>query len=103
MPAQSTASARTASSTRSSRRSIAPWARPRPHSVDLTAANPASGVGAAADFPGAPGRFPNWRIVPLYVRFGDESFRDYVDLTPADFYTPLRGPPVMPATPPPQP
>jgi len=66
--------------------------------VDLTAANTAIVVDSTADFPEAPGRFPNWRIVPLYVRFGDESFRDYVDLTPADFYTRLRGSPVMPTT-----
>jgi len=66
--------------------------------VDLTAANTAIVVDSTADFPEAPGRFPNWRIVPLYVLFGDESFRDYVDLTPADFYTRLRGSPVMPTT-----
>ena len=66
--------------------------------MDLTAANTAIVVDSTADFPEAPGRFPNWRIVPLYVRFGDESFRDYVDLTPADFYTSLRGSPVMPTT-----
>lgn len=66
--------------------------------MDLTAANTAIVVDSTADFPEAPGRFPNWRIVPLYVRFGDESFRDYVDLTPADFYTRLRGSPVMPTT-----
>jgi len=66
--------------------------------VDLTAANIAIVVDSTADFPEAPGRFPNWRIVPLYVRFGDESFRDYVDLTPADFYTRLRGSSVMPTT-----
>ena len=66
--------------------------------MDLTAANTAIVVDSTADFPDAPGRFPNWRIVPLYVRFGDESFRDYVDLTPADFYTRLRGSPVMPTT-----
>jgi fatty acid kinase fatty acid binding subunit len=66
--------------------------------VDLTAANTAIVVDSTADFPEAPGRFPNWRIVPLYVRFGDESFRDYVDLTPADFYTRLRGSPIMPTT-----
>jgi len=66
--------------------------------VDLTAANIAIVVDSTADFPEAPGRFPNWRIVPLYVRFGDESFRDYVDLTPAGFYTRLRGSPVMPTT-----
>ena len=29
--------------------------------------------------------------MPLYVRFGDESFRDYVDLEPHDFYRRLRG------------
>src|SRR4029079_19445916 len=98
MPSPSIAGARTESSTRSLRRSIAPWARPRPRSVDLTAANTAIVVDSTADFPEAPGRFPNWRIVPLYVRFGDESFRDYVDLTPADFYTRLRGSPVMPTT-----
>ena len=28
------------------------------------------------------GRFPNFRVVPLYVRFGDESYRDYVDIEP---------------------
>ena len=66
--------------------------------MDLTAANTAIVVDSTADFPEAPGRFPNWRIVPLYVRFGDESFRDYVDLTPADFYTRLRGSSVMPTT-----
>ena len=66
--------------------------------MDLTAANTAIVVDSTADFPEAPGRFPSWRIVPLYVRFGDESFRDYVDLTPADFYTRLRGSPVMPTT-----
>jgi DegV family protein with EDD domain len=66
--------------------------------VDLTTANTAIVVDSTADFPEAPGRFPNWRIVPLYVRFGDESFRDYVDLTPADFYTRLRGSPVVPTT-----
>jgi DegV family protein with EDD domain len=66
--------------------------------VDLTAANTAIVVDSTADFPGAPERYPNWRVVPLYVRFGDESFRDYVDLGPADFYARLRGSPVMPTT-----
>ncbi len=37
---------------------------------------------STADFPEGPERFPNWRIVPLYVRFGAESFRDYVELEP---------------------
>jgi DegV family protein with EDD domain len=36
--------------------------------------------------------------VPLYVLFGDESFRDYVELPAADFYARLRTSPVMPTT-----
>ena len=59
--------------------------------MDLTAANTAIVVDSTADFPQAPERYPNWRIVPLYVRFGQESFRDYVELGPADFYARLRG------------
>jgi DegV family protein with EDD domain len=52
----------------------------------LTAENTAIVLDSTADFPDAPARFANWRVVPLYVRFGDESFRDYVDLEPAEFY-----------------
>jgi DegV family protein with EDD domain len=66
--------------------------------VDLTTANTAIVVDSTADFPEAPERYANWRIVPLYVRFGDESFRDYVDLAPAEFYERLRSSPVMPTT-----
>jgi DegV family protein with EDD domain len=66
--------------------------------VPLTAANTAIVLDSTADFPEAPERFPNWRVVPLYVRFGNESFRDYVDLGPADFYARLRASPVMPTT-----
>jgi len=66
--------------------------------VNLTAANTALVVDSTADFPEAPERFPNWRVVPLYVRFGDESYRDYVELTPAAFYERLRAAPETPAT-----
>jgi DegV family protein with EDD domain len=66
--------------------------------VNLTTANTAIVVDSTADFPEAPQRYPNWRIVPLYVRFGTESFRDYVELGPDDFYARLRGSPVMPTT-----
>jgi DegV family protein with EDD domain len=58
--------------------------------VELTAANTAVVVDSTADFPEASQRFPNWRVVPLYVRFGDESYRDYVELGPEDFYARLR-------------
>ena len=66
--------------------------------MKLTAENTAIVLDSTADFPQAPERFPNWRIVPLYVRFGDESFRDYVDLSPDAFYAKLRDAPVPPAT-----
>jgi DegV family protein with EDD domain len=66
--------------------------------MELTAANTAIVVDSTADFPQAPERFPNWRIVPLYVRFGEQSFRDYVELGPAEFYARLRTSPVTPTT-----
>jgi DegV family protein with EDD domain len=58
--------------------------------VNLTAENTAVVVDSTADFPDAPERFTNWRVVPLYVRFGEESFRDYVELAPDAFYERLR-------------
>ena len=66
--------------------------------MELTAENTAIVVDSTADFPEAPERFSNWRVVPLYVRFGDESFRDYVDLAPAGFYERLRAAPETPST-----
>jgi DegV family protein with EDD domain len=66
--------------------------------MELTAENTAVVVDSTADFPDAADRFRNWRVVPLYVLFGDESFRDYVDLPPADFYARLRSSSVMPTT-----
>ena len=64
----------------------------------LTTENTAIVVDSTADFPEAPQRFPNWRVVPLYVRFGDESFRDYVELSPDAFYERLRESTVTPTT-----
>ena len=58
--------------------------------MQLTAANTAIVLDSTADFPDAPQRYPNFRVVPLYVRFGDESFRDYVDLGADAFYERLR-------------
>ena len=66
--------------------------------MELTAENTAIVVDSTADFPEAPQRFPNWRVVPLYVRFGDESFRDYVELSPEQFYARLRAAPETPST-----
>jgi DegV family protein with EDD domain len=66
--------------------------------LDLTAENTAIVLDSTADFPEAPQRFGNWRMVPLYVRFGDESFRDYVDLDPQQFYARLRSSEQLPTT-----
>jgi len=66
--------------------------------MQLPAKNTAIVVDSTADFPEAQGRFPNWRVVPLYVRFGDESFRDYVELSPEQFYARLRSAPETPST-----
>jgi DegV family protein with EDD domain len=66
--------------------------------VNLTAENTAVVVDSTADFPDAPERFTNWRVVPLYVRFGDESFRDYVELAPDAFYERLRRAEQTPST-----
>jgi DegV family protein with EDD domain len=66
--------------------------------VALTAENTAIVLDSTADFPEAPTRFPNWRVVPLYVRFGTESYKDYVDLSPHDFYLRLRNAQELPTT-----
>jgi DegV family protein with EDD domain len=64
----------------------------------LTAANTAIVLDSTADLPDAADRFPNWRVVPLYVRFGDESLRDGVDIDPTEFYARLRESSVFPTT-----
>jgi DegV family protein with EDD domain len=66
--------------------------------VNLTAANTAIVLDSTADFPEARERFENWRIVPLYVRFGDETYRDYVELGPDEFYARLAASSEQPQT-----
>jgi DegV family protein with EDD domain len=66
--------------------------------VNLTLDNTAVVLDSTADFPDAQIRFPNMRVVPLYVRFGDESFRDYIELDPHGFYQRLRGAAELPTT-----
>jgi DegV family protein with EDD domain len=66
--------------------------------MDLTPQNTAIVLDSTADFPEAPDRFPNWRVVPLYVLFGDESYRDYVELSPEAFYARLRTAEQLPTT-----
>ena len=66
--------------------------------MNLTADNTAVVLDSTADFPDAQQRYPNFRIVPLYVRFGDESFKDYVDIAPDRFYERLQSDPELPTT-----
>jgi DegV family protein with EDD domain len=66
--------------------------------MELTSTNTALVLDSTADFPEAPSRFENWRVVPLYVRFGAESYRDYVDIGPEEFYARLRSAAELPTT-----
>jgi len=74
------------------------WQRQGGEAVNLTSENTAIVLDSTSDYPDAPARFPNMRFVPLYVRFGDETYRDYVELGPTAFYEKLRTSPVTPAT-----
>jgi DegV family protein with EDD domain len=66
--------------------------------VTLNRENTAIVLDSTADFPDAQIRFPNMRVVPLYVRFGETSFRDYVELDPRGFYERLRTADTLPTT-----
>ena len=66
--------------------------------MSLTAQNTAIVIDSTADFPDAQERYPNWRVVPLYVSFGTDSYKDGVDLTASQFYERLRTSPVLPTT-----
>jgi DegV family protein with EDD domain len=66
--------------------------------MKLTTGNAGIVLDSTADFPDAGERFSNWRVVPLYVRFGADSYRDYVDIGPAEFYERLRGAEELPTT-----
>jgi DegV family protein with EDD domain len=61
-----------------------------PDAVRLSAENTAVVIDSTADLPDPEGRHHNWRLVPLYVRFGDETFREYVDISAEEFYRRLR-------------
>ena len=66
--------------------------------MNLTRENTALVLDSTADFPDAQIRFPNMRVVPLYVRFGERSFRDYVELDPHGFYGRLKTASELPTT-----
>jgi DegV family protein with EDD domain len=66
--------------------------------VRLAADNTAVVLDSTADLRDASARHPNWRVVPLYVRFGEETFRDHVDIEAEEFYRLLRATPEPPST-----
>jgi DegV family protein with EDD domain len=66
--------------------------------MQLTRANTAIVLDSTSDFPEAHDRYPNMRIVPLYVLFGDESYRDGVDIRPEEFYERLATVSSLPTT-----
>jgi DegV family protein with EDD domain len=66
--------------------------------MELTTENTAIVLDSTSDYPEAPERFPNMRLVPLYVRFGDETYKDYVELGPDEFFQRLRTSQALPAT-----
>ena len=66
--------------------------------MTLTAENTAVVLDSTADFPDAPERYPNFRVVPLYVRFGDESSKDYVEIDTQRFYERLTTVTELPTT-----
>jgi DegV family protein with EDD domain len=66
--------------------------------MNLTTDNTAIVLDSTADFPDAQQRHGNWRVVPLYVTFGTESYKDGVELTAHEFYERLRTSPELPTT-----
>jgi DegV family protein with EDD domain len=66
--------------------------------MKLATENTAIVLDSTADYTDEARAFANWRVVPLYVLFGDESYRDYVDLGPGQFYERLRDSQVTPTT-----
>jgi DegV family protein with EDD domain len=66
--------------------------------MNLTTENTAIVLDSTADFPDAQQQHTNWRVVPLYVNFGTESFKDGVDLTAREFYERLRRSEELPTT-----
>jgi DegV family protein with EDD domain len=66
--------------------------------VNLTTRNTAIVLDSTADFPDAQQQHANWRVVPLYVSFGTESYKDGLELGAHEFYERLRTSEVMPTT-----
>lgn len=54
--------------------------------LELTAENTALVLDSTCDLRGGQATHANWRIVPLHVHFGDEVYRDHIDLDAESFY-----------------
>jgi DegV family protein with EDD domain len=70
----------------------------RPRGAPLTAETTALVFDSTVDLADPSARHPNWSMVPLTVSFGAETFRDYVDIGPEEFYRRLRTAPEPPRT-----
>src|SRR5690606_4991555 len=53
---------------------------------------------SASDIPAEVARQLQISVVPMYVRFGSEVYRDGVELSPDDFYRKLAASPTIPTT-----
>ena len=62
----------------------------------LTAANTAIVLDSTAGLASPGERHPNWGFVPLYVRLGDETFRDIVEIGPEEFFRRVRASDLQP-------
>ena len=62
----------------------------------LSAENTAIVLDSTADCPDPQSRHRNWRVVPLYVGFGEETLRDHVDVSADEFYRRLKDAPTPP-------
>jgi fatty acid kinase/fatty acid kinase fatty acid binding subunit len=58
--------------------------------AQLTAENTAIVLDSTADVPHPEDEHPNWRMVPLIVRFGEEQFEDWAGIAPGELYRRLR-------------
>ncbi|MCZ7661966.1 MAG: DegV family protein [Thermoleophilia bacterium] len=63
-----------------------------------TRENTAIVVDSTADLPDVLLADPNLSMVPLNVHFNDDTFRDWVDIRPREFYARLRKAPKLPTT-----
>ena len=66
--------------------------------MNLTRENTAIVLDSTADFTDAPARYPNMRVVPLYIRFGDDAYKDGVEMDATTFYERLAAAPQLPTT-----